>query len=134
MQFIQIWTVRSIFVFVDSKDVIFWYGLTIFSTLIAFFTNFVQFIQIDIAPKKWNVWWLFFSRFLKMLYSDMVHQSIMAHWTKITFGALEIKIQSFSSMSRLHMCCHSFLLRKIFFANRASKTLSSGTITFHVEV
>ena len=62
----------------------------------------------------------------------MVHQSTFIHCTEITFGALEIKKQSLSSMSRLHMFGQIFLLTKIFFAIRTSKYLPSRTITLHV--
>ena len=74
----------------------------------------------------------FFWSKLKMWHSDMVHQSTFIHCTEIAFGALEIKKQSLSSMSRLHMCGQIFLLRKIFFAIGTSKYLSSRTIALHV--
>ena len=75
---------------------------------------------------------IFFWSKLKMWHSDMVHQSTFIHCTEITFGALEIKKQSLSSMSGLHMCSQIFLFGKIFFAIGTSKYLSSRTITLHV--
>ena len=95
-----------------------------FTTLNGIITNFVQFIQ--------KLRYYFFWSKLKMWHSDMVHQSTFIHCTEITFGALEIKKQSLSSMNRLHMCGQIFLLRKIFFAIGTSKYLSSRTITLHV--